>query len=244
MRNWLQTIVLIIAVTAMAITALAQQARPFALLAVSWQPAFCEGRPDRPECATQTAGRHDADHFSLHGLWPQPRDNRYCGVPARLVDTDKAGRWGSLPDLQLSGELRSRLDQTMPGTRSFLHRHEWLKHGTCHEDGSVRGYFEDSLRLMDELNASPVRDLFATHIGKELTASQIRAAFDRAFGPGAGERVRVHCDDDGGRRLIDELTIGMAGVIDDRADLGALMAAARPTRPGCRAGVIDPVGLQ
>ena len=242
MKHLIGTLCVFIGLSAFASDAGAQRA--FALLAASWQPAFCEARPDRPECATQTAGRHDASHFSLHGLWPQPRANRYCGVPARLVATDKAGRWGSLPDLQLPGELRSRLDQTMPGTRSFLHRHEGLKHGTCHEDGSARGYFEDSLRLMDELNASPVRDLFAAHIGEELTASQIRAAFDHAFGPGAGERVRIHCHDDGDRRLIDEITIGLLGVIGAQIDLATLMAAARPTRPGCAGGVIDPAGLQ
>ena len=69
----------------------------FALLAVSWQPAFCEQRPKKPECASQTANRYDATHFSLHGLWPGPRSNSYCNIAKFIVDTDKKGRWGNYP---------------------------------------------------------------------------------------------------------------------------------------------------
>ena len=113
MKHLIGTLCVLVGLSAFASDAAAQRA--FALLAASWQPAFCEARADRPECATQTASRHDASHFSLHGLWPQPRGKQYCGVPQRLVDIDKQGRWGSLPRLSLSGRLRSRLEQTMQG---------------------------------------------------------------------------------------------------------------------------------
>ena len=52
-----------------------------ALLAVSWQPAFCETKPGKPECTSMTTARFDATHLALHGLWPQPRSKAYCGVP-------------------------------------------------------------------------------------------------------------------------------------------------------------------
>ena len=55
------------------------------VLAVSWQPAFCEGHADAPECASQTADRFDATHFTLHGLWPQPRSLEYCGVAPAIA---------------------------------------------------------------------------------------------------------------------------------------------------------------
>jgi len=42
------------------------------LLALTWQPSFCENKPNRKECRTQTTNRYDAKHWSLHGLWPQP----------------------------------------------------------------------------------------------------------------------------------------------------------------------------
>ncbi len=56
--------------------------KPRYTLAVSWQPAFCEARTRTPECRSQTPGRFDASHFSLHGLWPEPYENVFCGVSA------------------------------------------------------------------------------------------------------------------------------------------------------------------
>ena len=44
--------------------------RPDYLLAISWQPAFCQTHQKKAECRTQDKERYDADHFSLHGLWP------------------------------------------------------------------------------------------------------------------------------------------------------------------------------
>ena len=55
------------------------------VLAISWQAAFCETRPSKLECESQTDDRFDATHFTLHGLWPQPRRRAYCGVDASAV---------------------------------------------------------------------------------------------------------------------------------------------------------------
>lgn len=222
----------------------AQAKNSFALLAVSWQPAFCEQRPKRPECATQTTTRYDATHFSLHGLWPGPRSNSYCNINSTGISTDKSGRWGKLPDLRLEASLMSRLNQVMPGTKSYLHRHEWIKHGSCHENGSTNGYYEDSLRLMNALNSSEVRKLFSDNIGVLLKTSDIQSAFDTAFGKGAGDRIRIKCKLDGKRNLIQEITIGLYGKFDEEHSFTQLIQAARPTKPGCAGGIIDPAGFQ
>ena len=216
----------------------------FAILAMSWQPAFCEQRSDRPECATQTPTRYDATHFSLHGLWPGPRSRSYCNVSSALIQLDKSGRWGSLPNLRLDAALASRLNQIMPGTRSFLQRHEWVKHGSCHEQGSTNGYYNDSLRLMAEINASYVQRLFAENLTKTLDAERIRAAFDQAFGKGAGKRVKVKCKRDGARTLISEITIGLFGEFNEATSISRLILAANPTSPGCKGGIVDGAGLQ
>lgn len=212
----------------------------FFILAVSWQPAFCETASGKPECRSQSRDRFDASHFTLHGLWPR---DEYCDVSARDEATDRDGRWSALPELDLSAALRSDLNTKMPGTRSQLDRHEWTKHGTCFA-GDAEAYFAASLALLDQLNASPVRDLFAGNIGKRLTQRQIRAAFDTAFGRGVGERVRIACDEDGDRTLVTELTLGLWGTIGAAPDLANLLAAANPTRGGCESGIVDPVGLQ
>ncbi len=213
------------------------------VLAATWQPAFCETRPEKPECRSQTAARFDASHFTLHGLWPQPRGRAYCGVARNDKRADKAGRWAALPALDLEAATRAALERVMPGTRSFLHRHEWLKHGTCYASSAER-YLRDSLSLMVQLNGSGVRAFFAERIGQRITADQIRARFAAAFGPGAGRRVKLVCKSDGGRRLIVELRINLEGPVTPARDLAILIAAAPTTPPGCEAGLVDPVGLQ
>lgn len=212
-------------------------------LAVSWQPAFCETLPKLPECRAQKEGRFDATHFTLHGLWPNPRSNVYCGVSKADQRLDKDRRWKDLPALALSKSTRSTLTEVMPGVVSNLHRHEWIKHGTC-SGVSAQAYYDASLALMEVLNTSNVQILAADNIGQQLTARDIRAAFDQAFGAGSGEHVEVDCLDDGRRQLIGELRIGLKGTIDEGFKFGDLMINASPRREGCRAGLIDPVGLQ
>jgi ribonuclease T2 len=212
----------------------------FLILAASWEPAFCEGARDKPECQSMGNKRFDATNFSLHGLWPE---QSYCGVSQTLIDLDKAGRWAQLPPVELDNATRAALDQVMPGTRSQLERHEWTKHGTC-TGMSAAQYFGTSILLLSALNGSNVRDLFAGNIGRQLTTEQVRASFDASFGAGAGDRVKLACDPDDRRTLISELTLGLWGDPGDTPNLGELLLAARPTSPGCAVGLIDASGMQ
>lgn len=221
----------------------AAQERTQYVLAISWQPAFCETRPNRPECETQTQDRFDAQNFALHGLWPQPRSRDYCGVDAPTVELDENGDWTQLPAPELSPALRKDLQTLMPGTQSALDRHEWIKHGTCY-GADAETYFQDSIDMLSAINASAVSELFVGAVGTELSQDQVRAAFDTAFGQGAGERVRLACTEDDGRRLINELTIGLTGDIDGTESFSDRIIDARPTDGGCRAGIVDPVGEQ
>lgn len=208
------------------------------VLAASWQPAFCEGRGSVPECRTQTAARADARQFSLHGLWPQPIGNLYCGVSERERALSESGDWARLPPLDLDGAARERLAQRMPGMLSYLDRHQWTKHGTC-SGADVATYFGHAMALLDELNGSAVRELFESNIGRRLRAIQVRQAFDRDFGAGAGERVRLVCDDQG---LITELRIGLKGAMGPDGSVGELIRAAPRRSAGCRGGRVDAVG--
>ena len=220
-------------------------ARDAAVLAVSWQPAFCETKPNKPECRTLTATRFDADHFALHGLWPQRR-RKYCGNSPGVRQARRGGSWSRLPGIGLADDLKRPLLRAMPGAQSYLHRHEWWKHGTCYAD-NANSYYRDALALLDALNRSEVRHVFADRVGRNLSAREIREAFDTAFGPGAGRRVKIRCRRDGGRQLIVELQIGLVGNIPaeaKRGNLRRLIRASRPVRPDCPGGIVDPVGLQ
>ena len=214
------------------------------VLSLGWEPGFCEGHADKPECASQTLGRYDATHFTLHGLWPQPRGRQYCNVSQSLIDTDKKGDWQVLPDVDLGVETRARLATAMPGTQSFLERHEWIRHGTCYGGGDAEAYFREALSLVDEINNSAVQALFAANVGQEITVAAVRSAFDAAFGVGSGDRVRLACKPNGSQRLITEITIGLAARPDGSHTLAELIKASSATDPGCPAGTINPVGHQ
>ncbi|HEY9768528.1 MAG TPA: hypothetical protein V6C71_08460 [Coleofasciculaceae cyanobacterium] len=120
------------------------------LLAISWQPAFCETHQDKTECQTQTEARFDASNFTLHGLWPQPRNNVYCNVSNQIEGIDGDGKWSDLPPIDLSDTLKDELAIKMPGFASDLHLHEWYKHGTCYQ-GTPEEYFRESLDLLDQV---------------------------------------------------------------------------------------------
>lgn len=212
------------------------------VLAVSWQPAFCETKPGKAECRILNADDSlpAARQFSIHGLWPQPRNNAYCDVSPSVERLDTGRDWASLPEPGIDAETAAALAVAMPGVLSDLHRHEWIKHGTCYRGaGGADEYFDDILWLMEDLNTSEVRQLFERSIGRRLDVDEVRAAFDAAFGDGAGERVSLSCN--GG--MIVELKLHLAGQITaGETGLGDLMSAAQPVGTGCSSGLVDPAG--
>ena len=214
------------------------------VLALSWQSGFCETRPKLPECRSQTAGRYDAQNFTLHGLWPQPRSNIYCGVAAREKAIDMKRNWSQLSKLHLSKNTRQLLNKVMPGTQSYLQRHEWIKHGSCYGQVSAERYFADSIELVRQVNQSSLQQLFADNIGRSLSIEQIRRVFNRDFGKGVGKRMRMTCKNDGRRRVITEIKLNLSGMISSATNLAELLATASPMAPGCGRGVVDAVGLQ
>jgi ribonuclease T2 len=181
------------------------------LLALSWQPAFCEGKPDKTECQILAANpeRFEAKHFVLHGLWPQPKSNVYCNVSEGDITYDKQKFWAKLPavEKELGPETWERLQAVMPGTQSNLHRHEWIKHGTCYP-GSPEEYFVESMALLDAFNKSPVQALIASNIGKQVAIKEIDEALSD-FGSDAGEKVEVKCSNS----LLGELWVNLKGDI-------------------------------
>lgn len=213
------------------------------VLALTWHSAHCEIRPHSADCR---GGTDDvaATHFSLHGLWPQPYGNFYCGVPDHIVALDKSGAWGRLAPLKLSASLRRDLERHMPGMQSFLHRHEWVKHGTCY-GADEETYFRHSLDLMAAVNASVIRAEFAGKTGSHISTRTIRTSFDQAFGPGAGDRLRLACADDDGRKLITELRVHFTAApaaYGDPFDFGDWMRASKPVKADCPGGIVDAPG--
>jgi ribonuclease T2 len=206
------------------------------LLALSWQPSFCETHQGKSECKTLTSARFDANHLALHGLWPQPRNNAYCGVSVKDKSIDRRKRWDLLKPLKLSADVAKELASVMPGYASNLQRHEWIKHGTCYGKNE-NAYYADALALTHEINVSSISALFRDNIGKKITSKQIRQRFDQTFGVGSGKKVNLRCDRKGN---IAELWINLKGDIQGDLSLRTMLGKAVNTKSRCQAGIVDP----
>jgi ribonuclease T2 len=214
------------------------------LLALSWQPSFCETHRGKLECKNRTEENFEASNIALHGLWPQPRNNIYCNVDDRIKQLDMDKKWSEMPSIELSNNTLSQLKIKMPGVASDLHLHEWYKHGTCYSN-SPEEYYQESIALLDEVNNSQVRDLFTTNLGESVTSTEIRQAFDNSFGENAGSKVQVKCqqDDNEDRRMVAELQISLKGTIEPDTPISSLLKSGKTVAAGCNIGEVDLIGI-
>ncbi|MCW8822091.1 MAG: hypothetical protein OQK45_07665 [Sulfurovum sp.] len=209
------------------------------LLILSWHNAFCETHRYKKECKKSifsfAKSKYSEKHFVLHGLWPQPKNKIYCDVSREYVNLDKHKQWNRLPNLGLSDEVKNRLQKVMPGYSSNLHKHEWIKHGTCY-GADVNVYYEEAISMVEQMNDSKVGNFFTQHIGKHVTLQQVRALFDRSFGLGTGKRVELKCN----KGLISEIWLHLGS---GSHVLGTLLKQGQQTRSYCQGGLVDKAGF-
>ena len=209
------------------------------LLALSWHNAFCETHRSKKECKRPrfsfSDDKYRERHFVLHGLWPQPKNRTYCDVESKFRSLDKHRQWHRLPPLNLSDEVKKDLSSVMPGFASNLHKHEWIKHGTCYGTNANR-YYQNAIDLVRQVNDSKVGNFFRQNIGKRVTLQQIRAVFNRSFGAGTGKRVELKCK----KGLVTELWLHLGARSDD---LATLLKQGKQTRSRCQGGLIDKAGF-
>jgi ribonuclease T2 len=210
------------------------------LLALSWHNAFCETHRSKKECKrgwkSLLGNKAGDDNFVLHGLWPQPREKVYCNVPRRYITADKHKQWNKLPEPDLTRKTKAKLREVMPGIDSNLHRHEWIKHGTCYGT-DAQSYFEDAIALTQTVRGSKISKFFKKYTSKRVSLTRIRELFDESFGKGAGSRVELRCN----RGMITELWLhlGRGG-----QSLEAMLKEGRKVHSRCTRGIIDAVGFE
>jgi ribonuclease T2 len=175
-------------------------------LAISWEPAFCLTNPSKPECQSETPSRHDAQAFSLHGLWPQ--SGSYCGVSSSQESLDKAGKWSQLPAVTLQTSTEALLQVDEPGTQSYLERHEWTEHGTC-SGLSQQNFFAPTLAMLDGINASNLGSTVSANVGGHLTLAQLQAAAALDYGTYAKVDIEYLCIASGGKSYLEEVRFHM-----------------------------------
>lgn len=213
------------------------------LLALSWQPAFCEKHTGKQECRKQADTlSKEVTGFSLHGLWPEPQALQYCDVSDLQRRADEAKQWEALPEPLLDVMTRTRLAQAMPGVLSNLHRHEWIRHGRCFGLDAER-YFTIALNLQEQFNHWFMKTDMANRLGKMLSANELRAAFEQHYGVGTGPSLGIYCGQGDSRRLIGELRIRLKFPLDETTRLQDALNPTLPVGGDCDGGTVDRAGM-
>ena len=216
------------------------------ILALSWQPAFCEHNAGKPECRELDAGDFAATNLTLHGLWPNAADGDhpfYCGVATGNRDADEAGDWCALPASGADQATQSDLAQMMPGSTSCLDRHEWTKHGTCTGLGGD-AYFDASVHLVREMQATRLSKVLRANIGKEVPRRGLLDAFEADFGADAADALELLCRRQGQRAHLTEIRLALRlDAIDKPLSRNALFLDRPPPLGGCPVEIyLDPAG--
>ena len=211
------------------------------VLALSWQPAFCETHREKPECRTDSSDAGQARHFTLHGLWP---NKKACGTHYNYCGEIKSqsGHFCNYPMLDLRAAVRKELEEIMPSAAagSCLQRHEWFKHGTCQTHWTIDGYFEHAVDLARQFNESGMAYFMSRNMGREISEQSFHERVDCALGADAHKRLQLRCRDG---NLVD-VYVNLPATLSKAESLGELMKRAEPKySSNCGNSFrIDPVG--
>lgn len=205
-------------------------------LVLTWGPSLCTAEPTNAGC---TSGHVEAQGSTwlLHGLWPQPIDNQYCGVPKEIARRAGDLNGSHMPSVDIGDDVRNTL-QPMMSDATRLAPHEWYAHGTC-AGVTPDVFFSDAAALTEQ--ARKVLDpIFTDAEGGRLELSAVRERFDAEYGVGAGERLRLTCRNVTGQGSVAyEMHLSLPAVTELRTPDGTLslkdlMLKGPPLAPGCR----------
>lgn len=211
------------------------------VLALIWQPAFCETKPDKPECGISDPSVYQARNFTLHGLWP---NKEACGTGYGFCGSVKRQEndFCDYPAVALDASTRKGLAQVMPSVVAgfCLERHEWHKHGTCQKEWQDDQYFDMAVDLTRQFNESGMAHFMNRRIGREIRTEDFLSRLAAVLGAGSRERVKLGCKNG----MLVEVQISLPARMERGEDLDALMARAAP-KSGSTCGAafhVDPIG--
>lgn len=193
------------------------------VFAVSWQPAFCEGHRDKPECSVTDPDSYQAKNFTLHGLWPNKAS---CGTSYGFCGKYKKEMrpFCEFDPVPMAPETLEELGVVMPSAAygSCLQRHEWYKHGTCQTEWNADQYFDSAMRLLKEFNDQGMSSFMTENLGQSVSTDAFFEKVDDLFGEGAHRRLQIACS---GNDLVD-VFINLPLNIPGDASLGDLLQQA------------------
>lgn len=190
------------------------------VLALSSQPGFCQTygyEKGKPECANLSSSSYQANHLTLHGLWPNQescgQNYGFCGVSPQSKHCDYT-------PLKLSASVAENLRKYMPSYNygSCLERHEWYKHGSC-QILSSDDYFALAMRLTKEMNQTPFGQYLTAHRGEVVQLSSLRELIEQSFGSSNADKVSLTCKNG----ILVDVYLQLPALIPFNEPLGALL---------------------
>ncbi|MDO9312343.1 MAG: ribonuclease T [Nitrosomonas sp.] len=211
------------------------------VLALSWQPAFCEIKPQKPECKITDPKVYQAKHFTLHGLWPNKKS---CGTHYAFCGDVKAQKQNfcEYPEIKLNPTSQATLAEVMPSVTagSCLERHEWHKHGTCQAANSKEEFFDLSVDLARQFNDSGMAYFMNRRIGQQVRTEDFLNRIAAVLGSSARERIKLNCD----QGMLVEIQLSLIADLTPGTDLEKLIINA-PAQSNSNCGEtfrVDPIG--
>ncbi len=187
------------------------------VLAVSWQPGFCEHagyRGRKPECDALNSGKLAIEHLTLHGLWPNRKE---CGTRyGNCMGPD-----GKPRPFQLKEETVARIAPWMPNfhyERGFG-KHEWDKHGTCQALGTDE-YFDVAVRAVRQLDATEVGKQLRKHIGRPMPVADFFERVRQAHGKDVANNIQLVCTRG---KYLQEIRVRLPRQFEVGKDIGKLV---------------------
>lgn len=196
------------------------------LLVLTWAPSLCAVETSASGCQSGRVAEF-GQSFVLHGLWPQPRSQQYCGIAKKEAARQRK-------PLPLPPDLMNRL-KVMMSDADVMTRHEWYAHGSC-AGVTPAEYFGIAIELADQAIAI-LGPMFDHAAGRHLTARSVRDAVDAQAGAGAGGRVALVCRGaQGAEQVVYEVRLSLPPVAQLRTgspSLAQALAGGPAVAPGC-----------
>jgi ribonuclease T2 len=187
------------------------------VLAITWQPGFCEHvsyKGKKPECDAMNGGTLEARNLSLHGLWPNKKE---CGT--------SYGSCSGQP-FALSKDTIEKVAPWMPNfyyERTFG-AYEWNKHGKC-QSLPPDEYFIKAVSAVRVVNESEVGKIVLGSTGKSFRVDDFFERVKARYGDKVANTITLICTQ---RKYLQEIRISLALDFATDRELPQMVANARP----------------
>lgn len=187
------------------------------VLAITWQPGFCEHvkyNGKKPECDAMNGGTLQAKNLNLHGLWPNKKE---CGT-----------NYGSCQGEQFSLKQET-IDKVAPWMPNFFYErtfgaYEWNKHGKCQALPPDQ-YFLKAVAAVQVVNDSEVGKIVLGSVGGSFRVNDFFSRVKERYGDQVASSISLICTQ---RKYLQEIRVSLPLDFVTDKELPQMVAKAAP----------------